>query len=179
MKTQSIISVNPTSAPLAAIRHNTQASAKALADTSVRTFQKVLRILLGVRGSAAHSRRIWTFRVIIGTAIMCFGLLFSHSNLIETTDSVIPGLSYGMLAGGAMIACGLLTRIVSIAMGAVLTAAAFQIGLHDMLGFTEAVCGAMCVASMICGSGRYSLDTIIYNSLTPIRNMRGLHQKVA
>lgn len=172
MNTQSVISINPTCTPTGSLNSNKIFTIPVKVEKQTRILQESLRIALGVTGSSAYSRRLWAYRAILGSLLMVFGLLFSYPSLHAYTEQVMPGLSYVMLAGGAMITCGFLTRIISVAMGTMLTIATLQFGVDSMLGFAAAVSAAICVMSMICGSGRYSLDTIIYNALSPVRQMK-------
>ena len=167
MNSRSIISVNPTGSPVGTIKAKDILRHSSLADQPVRVVRKALGVILGVAGSVRHARRLWTFRVIIGAIIMCIGLMLTHQSLHSAADAMMSGVAYAMIAGGAMIACGLLTRIVSTALAAVLIISAFDSGITSMEGYTIAICAAMCLMSLLCGSGRYSLDTLIYNFLAP------------
>lgn len=172
MNIETLISINPASKPKAAmklsssLRHTTPHL-----DSASRIMLNALKIVLGIGGSALHSRRLWTFRIAVGLIVMCFGLMFLHHTLIESNHALIPGLPYAMVAGGAMIACGLLTRIVSIAMAAVLTVATVQV-FPSMEAYATAICAILCIVSLLGGSGRYSIDTIIYNHLSPLRRKK-------
>lgn len=103
---------------------------------------------------------------------MCFGLMFSSRTLRASTDALLPGISYAMILGGAMIACGLLTRIVSVALATVLIIATAHSGMISMESYAMAICAALSLMGIICGSGRYSLDTLLYNCLIPARKPR-------
>ncbi len=90
---------------------------KSLAKKPVGTMRQAVRILLGVSVNASDSRRLWPFRLVIGAILMCFGLLFLDTTDIAGPEYVIPGISVAMISGGAFIACGFLTRLVSFTPG--------------------------------------------------------------
>lgn len=164
MNTRSVISVNPAMNPIAAVETPVFVCNM---EEPVRVMRKNLRMLLGIGGSVSHSRRIWTFRVIIGAILMCFGILFSHHALNGVTKAFLPGVSFVMVIGGAMIACGLLTRAVSVALGTLLMITAIHLSLMSMVEYSVVICIVFCIFAFACGSGRYSLDTIIYNKFSP------------
>lgn len=169
---RTVISINPTSAPIATLKRRPNPDYSKYVRSSSRLLQNVLQIVFGVRGSTRHSRRLWTFRIIIGAILMCFGLMFSSHTLRASTDALLPGISYAMILGGAMIACGLLTRIVSVALATVLIIATVHSGMISMESYAMAICAALSLMGIICGSGRYSLDTLLYNCLIPTRKPR-------
>lgn len=163
MNTQNIISINPTGNPLG-INFSAEILTKQVVSSKpVSSLAATLKVLLGVSTSASDSRRQWTFRVILGSILMCFGLLLLHTESFSASEQIMPGISIAMIAGGAFIACGLFTRIVSFALGIILVMALAHIGLGSMTGYALLVCIASCAAGIITASGRYSLDTLIYN----------------
>lgn len=174
MNIETLISINPASKPKAAMKLSSSLRRTTPhLDSASRIMLNALKIVLGIGGSALHSRRLWTFRIIIGAIIMCFGLMFQHHTLIQSSEALMPGLPYVMVIGGAMIASGLLTRIVSIAMIAALTTASVQVAFPSMEAYATIICSILCLISLLSGSGRYSLDTIIYNLLSPLRRKKG------
>lgn len=165
MNTQSIISINPCLEPSGMSLTNNIISVDAKEVKDINPLQGTLKVLLGMTGNVRESRRQWTFRVIIGSILMVFGLLFLHTEVFSASERIVPGISFLMIAGGAFISCGLLTRLVSLALGIILLLAFSHIGVMYMTGFSLLVCVCACVAATITGSGRYSLDTLIYNSI--------------
>ncbi len=118
-----------------------------------------MNILLGVKSSVGDSRRQWTFRVILGSIFMVFGVLFLQTNLFTIDGYVEPFISVSMVTCGVMIACGLLTRMVSFCLGLILMMGGCLYGIEKtMTGFSMLVCVAACFACMVTGSGRFSLD---------------------
>lgn len=165
MNTQNIISINPIAEPSGMNISNEYFTRRVAVAKPVNAMRKTLRILLGVSGNTVDSRRKWTFRVILGSILMCFGLLFLHTEVLGVWERVAPGVSMLMIAGGAFIACGLFTRLVSFALGIVLVMALCHLGLMYMTGYSLLVSIAACLAGVIIGSGRYSLDTLLYNRI--------------
>lgn len=137
----------------------------AISPKQVIDIKKVMNILLGVKSSVGDSRRQCTFRVILGSIFMVFGVLFLQTNLFTIDGCVEPFILVSMVAGGVMIACGLLTRMVSFCLGLILMMAFCQYGMETMTGFSMLVCVAACFACMVTGSGRFSLDTMLYNMI--------------
>lgn len=166
---QAIVSVNPASMPSAAVKVENVIPEIRIPDRAHRTLHRALRLILGVGGGIRHARRLWTFRLIIGSIMMCLGLMFTHSSLIPTAEAGAHGLALVMIASGAMIACGLFTRIISLAVMTLMLLATFHSGVDTMLSYVLVICSALALMSFILGSGRFSLDTLIFNALTPLR----------
>lgn len=166
---QSIVSVNPAGVPSGAVRVEKVMPEMRIPDRAQRMLHNALRLILGVGGGVRHARRLWTFRLIIGSIMMCLGLMFTHSSLVSTAEAGTHGLALVMIASGAMIACGLFTRIISISVTTVMLLATFHSGVDSMLSYSLIICSALSLMSFILGSGRYSLDTLIFNALTPLR----------
>lgn len=165
MNTHSIISINPTCSPSGMNMAKEILRNHNISKRPVSAVKHTARMILGISTTSSVSRRQWTFRVVLGSILMCFGLLFLHTEMFETSQQVMPGVSMAMIAAGALVACGFLTRIVSFAMSIILTMALCHIGVVYMTGFSMLVCIGACVAGIITGSGRYSLDTLLYNSI--------------
>ena len=165
MNTQSIISIEPTHQPSGVRKAKEILSGRAIADRPIGELKKIVKTIFGVSGSAGDSRRQWSFRVILGAILMCFGLLFFNGQTFHDSEKVIGGIAAVMVAGGAFISVGLFTRIVSLAVGVCLMVYVCGIGLSSMTAFSMIVCVAVCAAGLLTGSGRYSLDTLIYNRL--------------
>lgn len=165
-----VISVNPVAKPSGALHPENFLRQPGFADKSDRAMHNMLKLVFGVNGSQAHARRTWTFRVIIGSVLMCLGLMFLHPVLHTTAEAGSHGLALVMVAGGAMVACGLLTRVVSISMAGLFVYAGIEAGADSMLGFMCWVCAAFSVMGLIFGSGRYSLDTLLFNALSPLKS---------
>lgn len=169
MSSHSVISVNPVSRPVAEVSAPKVLRHEGFADKSDRAMHHALRLILGVSGSTRHARRQWTFRLIIGAVLMCLGLMFVHPALQSTAEVGSHGLALAMITGGALIACGFFTRIVSLSMAVLFATVFFQHGVDTMLGYMSIVCFAFCVMGFLLGSGRYSLDTLVFNALSPYR----------
>lgn len=167
---QSIVSVNPTGVPSGAAHVKNIVPEIRIPDRAHRVMHKTLRLILGVGGGVRHARRLWTFRMIIGSIMMCLGLMFTHSSLVSTAEAGAHGLALVMIAAGAMISCGLFTRVISIAVMTVMLLATFHSGVDTMLSYVLIICSALSLMSFLTGSGRYSLDTLIFNALTPLRD---------
>lgn len=167
---QAIVSVNPVGVPSGATKVEKIVPEIRIKDRSHRILNSSLRLILGVGGGIRHARRLWTFRLIIGSIMMCLGLMFTHSALVPTAEAGAHGLAMVMIAAGAMIACGFFTRPVSLAVIAVMLLATFHSGVDTMLSFVLIICSALSLISFILGSGRFSLDTLIFNALTPLRD---------
>lgn len=163
MNTQAIISINPTCAPAGMNIAKEMLNNNHIAKKPLSAIKSTVRTILGISSNTRLSRRQWTFRVVLGSILMCFGLLFLHTEVFAASERVMPGISIAMIAGGALIACGLFTRIVSFGLSIILATALFHIGIVYMTGFSLLVCIGACIAGIITGSGRYSLDTLVYN----------------
>lgn len=163
MNTQGIISVNPMSKPSGIV--NAKKIIEEKSKRPISELKRVVRLLLGVTTSVSDSRRQWTFRVILGAILMCFGLMLLHTPMFAESEMVMPGISVAMIIGGAMMACGLLTRIVSAALVILIAVASCNVALATMTGYSLLVCLCVSMAALITGSGRYSLDTLIYNGI--------------
>lgn len=133
---------------------------------------RAMQAILGLGGSISHSRRIWTLRVIAGGLLMCFGVIFSHPNMLSLSSSILPGMAYALLAGGAMIAVGFLTRVASLALAVMLVVGMVHTGLGDMMGMAEAACCGFCLFSFTLGSGRLSVDTSLFRYLLAARKIK-------
>lgn len=168
MNPQSVISINPTGNPAGLNIAKELLNGKAIARKPINEMRKVAKVIFGVTTSESDSRRQWTFRLLMGSILMCFGLLFLHTVDVTGAEHVMPGICTLMVACGALVACGLFTRIVSFALAIILVMAACHISMATMTGYALLVCIAACVAVCVAGSGRYSLDTLVYNRL--IRN---------
>lgn len=169
MDTQAIVSVNPVGVPSGALRVEKIVPEIRIPDHAHRVLHKVLRILLGVGGSIRNARTLWSFRLLIGSVMMCLGIMFTHTSLAMTAEAGTHGLALTMIAAGAMIACGFFTRIVSLAAMSVMLIATFHSGVDSMLSYSLIICSALSAMSLILGSGRFSLDTLVFNALTPMR----------
>lgn len=166
MNTPNIISINPTSQPRGInVAKEIFEKSGVVVEKPISAMRQSLKLLLGVNCSAYDSRRLWTFRVILGSILMAFGLLLLHTEVYAVSERVMPGISVAMIVGGACIACGLFTRLVSLALGIILIVALSHIGFVYMTGFSLFVCIATCISGVVAGSGRYSLDTLIYNAI--------------
>lgn len=169
MNTTNIISINPISEPSGMHIGKEIFQRGVISAKPVNAMRATLRLILGVTGDTSDSRRRWTFRVILGSILMCFGLLFMHAGVYDVAERIAPGVSVAMVCCGAFIACGLMTRIFSFALAIILTMSLFHLGVMYMAGYSLLVCIGVCVAGVITGSGRYSLDTLIYNMI--VKNM--------
>lgn len=169
MNTQAIVSVNPAGVPSGALRVEKIVPELRIPDRANRIVHRALRVILGVGGGARHARALWSFRLVIGSIMMCLGLMFTHSSLISTAEAGAHGLALVMIAAGAMIACGLFTRIVSLAVLTVMLLVTLHSGIDTMLSYSLIICSGLSLMSLVLGSGRYSLDTLIFNALTPLR----------
>lgn len=165
MNSKAIISVNPTCAPSGMNIAKGMLNTHHIAKKPLNAMKSTVRAILGITSNARLSRRQWTFRVVLGSILMCFGLMFLHTEVIGASERVMPGIAIAMIAGGALIACGLFTRIVSFGLSIILITALYHIGIVYMTGFSMLVCIGTCVAGIVTGSGRYSLDTLVYNGL--------------
>lgn len=165
MNTQGVISINPTCTPAGIHIPKEILNTPKIAKKPISALKQTAKMLLGVTTSTSDSRRQWTFRLVLGSILMCFGLLFLHSEFISGPEYVMPGICTAMIAGGAFIACGFLTRIVSFGLAIILTMFACHISLATMTGYAILVCIGACMAGIITASGRYSLDTLIYNGM--------------
>lgn len=165
MNAQSVISINPTGTPSGINIAKDLLVGKVMVARPVSALRKTAKILLGVSTSPDDSRRQWTFRLVLGTILMCFGALFLDGASSELSIFIVPSVATVMIASGVFIACGLLTRLVSFALGIILVIAITHIPLASMTGYSMLVCIAVCGAGIITASGRYSLDTLIYNGL--------------
>lgn len=165
MNSHAIISINPTCAPAGMNIAKEMLKTHQIAKKPLNAMKSTVRTILGITSNTRLSRRQWTFRVVLGSILMCFGLLFLHTEVFGASERVMPGISIAMIAGGAFIACGLLTRIVSFGLSIILATALFHIGIVYMTGFSMLVCIGACIAGIITGSGRYSLDTLVYNGI--------------
>lgn len=165
MNTQSVISINPTCTPAGINIAKELLNGKVIVEHPINEMRKVAKILLGVTTSVSDSRRQWSFRLLVGSILMCFGLLFINLAQVDGSEYVVSGISMLMIAGGGMIACGLLTRIVSFALGIILVMTVCHITLASMTGYALLVCIGACMAGVVTGSGRFSLDTLIYNRM--------------
>lgn len=170
MNTQAIVSVNPAGVPSGSLRVDNIVPEIRIPDRAHRILHRTLRVILGVGGGARHARTLWSFRLVIGSIMMCLGLMFTHSSLVSTAEAGTHGLAIVMIAAGAMIACGLFTRIISLAVLTVMILATLHSGVDSMLSYSLIICSALSLMSLILGSGRYSLDTLIFNALTPLRD---------
>lgn len=165
MNTQSVISINPTGTPAGMHIANDLLNRNVIAAKPINELRKVAKLIFGVTTSESDSRRQWTFRLLMGSVLMCFGLLFLNFIDVSGDEYVMPGICMVMIAGGASIACGLFTRLVSFALGIILVMTACHVSIATMTGYALLVCIGACVAACVSGSGRYSLDTLIYNRL--------------
>lgn len=165
MNTQSVISINPTGTPAGLNIAKDLLKKNVISAKPINEMRKVAKLIFGVTTSPTDSRRQWTFRLLMGSILMCFGLLFLKTIGVDGSEYVMPGICTLMIACGASIACGLFTRLVSFAMGIILVMTACHISMASMTGYALLVCIAACVAVCVSGSGRYSLDTLIYNRL--------------
>ncbi|MCM1491233.1 MAG: DoxX family protein [Muribaculum sp.] len=171
MNTQTIISINPTCSPSGMNMAKEILRNHNISKRPISALKQSVRLILGITTSEGVSRRQWTFRVVLGSILMCFGLLFLHTEAFDISQQVMPGISLAMIAAGAFVACGLLTRIVSFGMSIILTMALCHIGIVYMTGFSILVCIGVCLAGIITGSGRYSMDTLLYNGLFSRRRL--------
>lgn len=167
---QAIVSVNPAGVPSGALHVEKIVPEIRIPDRAHRIMHRTLRVTLGVGGGTRHARTLWSFRLVIGSIMMCLGLMFTHSSLASTAEAGTHGLALVMIAAGAMIACGLFTRMISLSVLTVMLIATFHSGVDSMLSYSLIISSALSLMSFILGSGRYSLDTLIFNALTPLRD---------
>lgn len=163
MNTQNVISVNPTGKPEGLELQREITGKRVIKDKSVEAMKRTVRSLLGVSSHAGDSRRQWSFRVILGTILMCFGMMYLNKNVFAADEHVYGLVSISMIAGGALISCGVLTRLVALLTGVLLATAISGVHIGGMIGYSVMVSIGVCVAAVITGSGRYSIDTLIYN----------------
>lgn len=163
MNTQNVISVNPTGKPEGLELQREILRKRVIKDKSVEAMKRTVRTLLGVSSHSGDSRRQWSFRVILGTILMCFGMMFLNKNVFAADEHVYGVVSIAMVAGGALISCGVLTRLVAMLLTVMLAVAMIGVHMSGMTGYSVMVSIGVCVAAAITGSGRYSIDTLIYN----------------
>lgn len=165
MNTHSVISINPIGTPSGFYISKDLLNTSSLSKKPISALRRTARLVLGISSNVRDSRRRWTFRLVIGTILMCFGLLFLDTTAISGPEYVMPGISVAMIAGGAFIASGFLTRLISLGLGIILLVFACSISMASMTEYAMVVCLAACVSALVTGSGRYSLDTLIYNRI--------------
>lgn len=163
MNPQNVISIDPAGKPEGLDLQKEIFSHRVIRDKSLDAMKRTARALLGLSSHAGDSRRQWSFRVILGIILMCFGVMYMHDNVLAADERVLGVVSVAMILGGALIACGALTRFVSLTLVFVLGAGLGGVHLTDMTGFSMLVCIAVSIVGVITGSGRYSIDTLIYN----------------
>lgn len=165
MNSQGIISINPINNPEAIQISKNFLNHKAISAKPISAMKKIISVLLGVNSSVHDSRRQWSFRVILGSIFMIFGVIFLQTKFFVAEGFVEPAIAVAMIVCGVLIACGLLTRIVSFGLGLLLIMGVCHHGMASMTGYSMLVCMVASIAGVVIGSGRFSLDTMIYNMI--------------